>query len=77
VTAYPNSVPVSPNGRDTGTRLSTTKQPPHSDFFAQKVSQVSPRPVNSLIYNELQWVILPKKVSPKCHKCHPTGNVSR
>jgi hypothetical protein len=22
-------------------------------------------------------VTLPKKVSPKCHKCHPSGNVSR
>jgi hypothetical protein len=57
--------------------ISTTKQPPHSDSFAQKVSQVSPRPVNSLIYNELQRVILSKKVSPKCHKYHPSGNVSR
>jgi hypothetical protein len=77
-----NQMPVSPDGREIGTsvvprRLSTTKQPPHSDFFAQKVPKVPPRPVNSLISNELQSVGLSKKVSPKSHKSHRTGNVSR
>jgi hypothetical protein len=70
-------VPVSPDKRDTGTKPSTTKQPPHSDFFAQKVPKVPPMPVNSLIYNELQLVGLSEKVPPKSHKSHRPGNVSR
>jgi hypothetical protein len=57
--------------------LLLTKQPPHSDFFAQKVPKVPPMPVNYLIYNELQLVGLSEKLPPKSHKSHRHGDVSR